>query len=245
VTIDTEPGHVEPEPGEPEQPNNPSKKWKIFIGGLFGAFALLAAYDLISSGVGPSGDASASGKSLSAATHSAVAAPAAPAPTPSRPDASATPAAGPPPHALAVTAIGAFGPDGLSDGDNPDDAYLAVADGADPWHSSWYRSSEFGNLQAGTGLLLYLGKSVSVSSVRLILGTEVGADVQVRVGGTPDLARLSVVASATDVGGTVQLPTARAKGAFVLIWFTALPPVGQGKYQVNVYDATVDGTAGS
>ena len=28
----------------------------------------------------------------------------------------------------------------------------------------------------------------------------------------------------------------------MLIWFTALPPIGQGKYQVSVYDATVDGT---
>jgi hypothetical protein len=132
------------------------------------------------------------------------------------------------------------------DGDHPEIASRAVEDGAQPWYTSWYLSPEFGNLKAGTGLLLDMGKSVKVSSVRLILGGEVGTDLQVRVGDTADLADLPVVATATDVGGTVRLPTAtQASGRYVLIWFTTLPPIGQGEYQVSVYDATVDGTAGS
>ena len=32
-----------------------------------------------------------------------------------------------------------------------------------------------------------------------------------------------------------------AKGRYVLIWFTRLPPDGHGHYQVSVYDVEVDG----
>jgi hypothetical protein len=236
VTIDAAFGPVDPEPEEPKQPGNSGKKWKIFIGCLFGAFALLAAYDLISVGVASSGGASASG----------TASPIAAAPEASHRDASPSPAATPAQRSLAVTAIAAFGPEGMSDGDHPGFASRAIDDGAQPWYSSWYLSPEFGDLQAGTGLLLDMGKSVTVSSVQLILGGQVGAAVQVRVGDTAALADLSIVATATDVGGTVRLPTAiRASGKYVLIWFTELPSIGQGKYQVSVYDATVDGTAGT
>ncbi len=91
-----------------------------------------------------------------------------------------------------------------------------------------------------------MGETVTVSSLRLVLGAPVGADVQVRVGDTPELAELSVAAGATDVGGTVQLPvTTPASGRYVLIWFTQLPLESAGKYQVSVYGATVYGTKGT
>ena len=87
-----------------------------------------------------------------------------------------------------------------------------------------------------------MGNPVTVSSVQLVLGSQQGADIQVRVGDTAALANLSTVATATDAGGTVRLSVAtRASGRYVLIWFTALPPNGQGNYQVSVYSATVDG----
>jgi hypothetical protein len=142
-----------------------------------------------------------------------------------------------------VVSIVAFGPDGAFDGDDPGAVSRINGGGGQPWYSSWYTTPEFGNLQAGTGLLLDMGKRVAVSSVRLVLGGQSGADVQVRVGDTPALASLTTVATAADVGGTVRLPTAiRASGRYVLIWFTVLPPNGQGKYQASVYAATVDGS---
>jgi hypothetical protein len=250
VIIDAEPGPVEPGPDEPKQPGIPEKKWKIILGCLIGVFVLLAAYDLISGGAESSGGTSAAGTTSPALTHPPSASSSAGSPiaaTPGAPhrDASPSPAASPAQRSLPVTAIGSFGPEGLSDGDHPDTAPRALEDGAQPWYSSWYLSPEFGNLQTGTGLLLYMGKSVTVSSVQLVLGGQVGATVEVRVGDGVALADLPIVATAADVGGTVQLPTAiRARGMFVLIWFTALPPIGQGKYQASVYNATVDGTAG-
>ena len=246
MTISAEFGPVELGPEEPKQPGNSEKKWKIILGTLIGVFALLAAYDLISVGVGPSGGTSASGTTSPAVTHPTATSSSAAAPTASHRDASPSPAASLSQRSLAVTAIAAFGPEGMSDGDHPGFASRAIDEGAQPWYSSWYLSPEFGDLQAGTGLLLDMGESVTVSSVQLILGGQVGAAVQVRVGDTAALADLSIVAAATDVGGTVRLPAEiRASGRYVLIWFTALPPIGQGKYQVSVYDATVDGTAGT
>ncbi len=72
-----------------------------------------------------------------------------------------------------------------------------------------------------------------------------GADVQVRVGNSATPLDLPVMASATDVGGTVRLPaTSAASGRYVLVWFTRLPPNGQpGEYQVDVYGVRVDGIA--
>lgn len=262
LTTDAELGPVEPEPEEPDDLEDPEeskkaeKNWKIALGCLIGVFAVLAAYDLISVGMGPSGGTSASGKTSPAVTHPTdaspsaaapvAAAPVAAAPTPPYRDASPSPAASPAQRSLDVTSVAAFGPEGMSDGDHADIASRAIAGGARPWSSSWYLSPEFGNLQAGTGLLLDMGKPVTVSSVQLNLGGQAGAAVQVRVGDTAALSDLSTVASVTDVGGTVRLPTAtRASGRYVLIWFTALPPIGEGKYRVSVYNTTVDGTAGT
>ena len=101
-----------------------------------------------------------------------------------------------------------------------------------------------GGLRTGTGLLLDLGKSVTVTDVQLTLGSEPGADIQVRVGGIPSV-NLPTVASAWGAGGTVRLTAATpAAGRYVLIWFTRLPADGQGHYQVNVYNVSVDGVSG-
>lgn len=230
-------GPVKAEPEEPERPEKSEKKWKLILGCLVVAFALLAAYDLISGG------AESNGLAAPAPTHPMAVSPSAAAHTAPYPDASTSPAASLAQLPLAVATIAAFGPAGTSDGDNPGIVSRVVHAGAQPWYSLWYASPQFGNLQAGTGLLLDMGQSVTVSSVQLVLGGRVGAAVQVRVGDTAALANLSTVAAATDVGGTVRLPTAiAAHGRYVLIWFTVLPPIGQGKYQVSVYNVTVDGT---
>jgi hypothetical protein len=160
----------------------------------------------------------------------------------------ATPTVTPPAsHSLGATSAAAFGPDGLTDGDNPGIASRIVDVSSDlPWYSAWYATPEFGNLQSGTGILLDMGQTVTVSSVQLVLGTALGADVQVRVGDDQYPAGLTPAASAYGVGGTVRLTaTAPARGRYVLIWFTRLPPNSQGKYQVDVYSVSVDGTEGA
>ena len=229
------------EPGEPEQ--QPTW-WKLALFGLVGVFVALAAYGLfsVSRGLESTGVATvSSAASPTAASRTEGTTPSAPVATPA-----ATPATRPTSSAaarsLSVASIVAFGPDGTSDGDNPGAVSRINGTGAEPWSSSWYTTPEFGNLQVGTGLLLDMGSPVTVSSVQLVLGSQQGTDIQVRVGNTAALASLSTVATATDAGGTVRLSVAtRASDRYVLIWFTALPPNGQGNYQVSVYSATVDG----
>jgi cytoskeletal protein RodZ len=153
---------------------------------------------------------------------------------------SATPIAA---QALTPVTVAAFGPGGTATGDDPARARLAIGhDAASPWYSDWYTTSDFGNLQAGTGLLLDMGRAVTVTSVRLSLGGAPGADLQLRAGYRPVLDSLHPVASRSGAGGTVQLQLASPVHArYLLIWFTSLPPDPSGTYQVSVYDIRIRG----
>ncbi|WP_300605387.1 helix-turn-helix domain-containing protein [Trebonia sp.] len=141
-----------------------------------------------------------------------------------------------------VSAV-AFGPSGTSDGDNPQTASLALSgDPATPWHTDWYATARFGNVQAGTGLLLDLGRTVRAASVSIQLGSTPGADLQLRAGTA--VADLHVVASAANAGGALRLPLASHPYIrYVLIWFTLLPPDAAGTYQADVSSVTVTGSA--
>jgi hypothetical protein len=138
----------------------------------------------------------------------------------------------------------AFGPGGTSDGDNPQSASLALsADPATPWHTDWYTTARFGNLQAGTGLLLDLGRIVTATSVAIQLGDTPGADLQVQAGTTP--ADLRVAASAADAGGLVRLRLAsHPRVRYVLVWFTLLPPDTAGTYQAYISGVAVTAFSG-
>jgi Helix-turn-helix domain len=154
-----------------------------------------------------------------------------------------TAAPSPVPTALAVVSAEAFGPAGPSQGDNPAQAALAV-DGNDStgWQTDWYATANL-NGQPGTGLLLDMGTSVTVSSVQVLLGPTPGGTVQLRAGNTPTLADLAVVAQATNPGGTLTLQaSAPVTAQYVLIWFTSLPPDNAGSYQAFVYNVSVSGT---
>ena len=155
----------------------------------------------------------------------------------------ASPAPPAPPRTLTPASVAAFGPDGTADGDNPQQV-TGATDGspASAWSSDWYATAEFGNLQAGTGLLLDMGRAVTITSVRLTLGPAPGTGLQLRAGDTPVLAGLRPVANLSGVGGTVQLRLgAPVNARYLLIWFTKLPPDPSGTYQVSVYNIGVQG----
>jgi cytoskeletal protein RodZ len=148
-----------------------------------------------------------------------------------------------PVQALAPARVAAFGPSGLADGDDPQGAALAVAGNpARPWTSQWYATAHFGALKAGTGLLLDMGRPVTVSSVRLSQLAGSGADIQLRAGSKPVPSWLPPVASAANAGGTVKLqPDTPVHVRYLLIWFTKLPPDNAGTYRASVYRITVQG----
>jgi cytoskeletal protein RodZ len=148
-----------------------------------------------------------------------------------------------PPTTLTPVSVVAFGPGGPAQGDNPQLASLAIAGNpANSWNTDWYASPNFGNLQAGTGLLLDMGKPVTITSAQITLGSTPGADVQLRAGNEPVLADLNTVATATNAGGVVQLqPASSAPARYLLIWFTQLPPNNSGSYQAFVSGISLKG----
>jgi hypothetical protein len=136
----------------------------------------------------------------------------------------------------------AFGPSG-EPGDHSDLARLAI-DGnpATAWHTDWYATARFGNLYPGTGLLVDMGRPVTVTAAAITLGRAHGASFQLRVGAAPTLARLRPVARASGVGGVVRLRlTGPAHGRYLLLWFTRLPPDPAGTFQASAYDLQVEG----
>jgi cytoskeletal protein RodZ len=227
-------------------------RWTAFLAVLVLAVLGFAGYKFVA-GIGRERHASAAASprlsppartSLPPASGPAVQASAAQASPASTPSASATPSASPVAiRALAPASVAAFGPAGEADGDNPQLAALAVGrNPATPWYSQWYATPGFGDLKAGTGLLLDMGRTVTVSSVRLSLVSHSGADLALRAGSKPVLSSLPQVASASNAGSTVHFHlSAPVHVRYLLIWFTKLPPDSAGTYQASAYKIIVQG----
>jgi hypothetical protein len=145
-----------------------------------------------------------------------------------------------PARPLAPARATAFGPNG---GDNPRLAHLVLGRRhAAGWRSDWYTSARFGNLYRGTGLMLRMRRTVTVTSVRINLGNTAGASLQLRVGSKPALARMPVVARASGARGVVRLHLSRpARGRYVLVWFTRLPTDPFGTFRAHVHHVGLRG----
>jgi hypothetical protein len=145
---------------------------------------------------------------------------------------------------LPVTSVQVFGPNGTSDGDNPGLVASVIGGAATmPWHTKWYTTTHFGNLQSGTGLLLDMGSTVTITKVTLNLAAG-SADVVIRVGNSPVPGALTEIAKGTDDGGTVSMSAAKpASGRYVEVWFTSLPEDSAGTYEEFVYGVQVTGRA--
>jgi hypothetical protein len=146
------------------------------------------------------------------------------------------------PQALVPVSAVAFGPHGTADGDNPQIAARVLTDPAMGWVSQWYATPGFGDLKQGTGLLLDLGRRVTVTTVTLTLGSPPGTSLELRLGTAPDLSALPVVATGTATRDQLSLPLASAARArYVLLWFTRLPPDDAGTYQLFVHQVAIQG----
>lgn len=147
---------------------------------------------------------------------------------------------------VAITPVraAAFGPTGEAGGDNPQLAPLAIdASAATRWHTDWYATAGFGNLQAGTGLLLDLGHPVTVTRAQITLGSSTGAELQLRAGNVPAPASLRPAARAAGAGGVVRLRLGKpAHARYLLLWFTKLPPDASGTFQASIYQVRLQGS---
>jgi len=225
---------------EPVMPIRPVERrgtnWTVIMAvAALAAFGFLG-YHLASSG----GHATASPAAVTRPAHRAARHPG----HTGHPRPTSSPAA-PQLESLTPASVTAFGPDGAGQGDNPGQASLAVSDNpATPWNTDWYATADFGNVQSGTGLLLNMGKPVTVTSAEITLGSTPGADVQLRTGNVAQLADLKTVAPATNAGGVLHLQlSAPAQGQYLLIWFTKLPPDSSGTFEAFVSGVSLKGQA--
>ncbi len=157
-------------------------------------------------------------------------------------------------RAAVLTPASAHGFDPLGAPGDPFDENDAVAgyaidqDPATAWQSQYYLGNPvFGGLKTGSGLILDMGRPVRLSSITVTFGPTPGADVAIEVGNDNSLAAstlptFTTVAIADGIGGTYTFRTASpAKGRYVLIWFTRLPPTGPGKFQAQIFNVIVRG----
>jgi hypothetical protein len=160
-------------------------------------------------------------------------------------------------HAASVelTPASAHGFDALNlaDSGNENDSQAPDALNGGPqgqgWSSQQYLSATLGNLKAGTGLILDMGRPIKLSSITVKFGSAAGADVQIKVGSSATRSQvneesMTTVASGTDVGGEHTFTVASAPaGQYVVIWFTRLPPTSGGQFMAQILSITVRGTA--
>jgi hypothetical protein len=229
-----------PPPTEPTDPDDTGHarraRWPIVLMLVWAALAA-AEIAVFHSSLGTNSSPTSHAAAAGAGTHRhAQAAAPTPAPTKARVPARAA-------RVLAPVGVSAFGPVGVGSGDDPQTASMAIdASNATAWSTDWYRTAQFGGLQAGTGLLIDMGHPATITSARIILGSASGADLQARTGKVPALVRMRLQASANDASGTVHLSLARPHRArYLLIWFTQLPPDSAGTFKASVYDVRVKG----
>jgi hypothetical protein len=143
---------------------------------------------------------------------------------------------------LPAVSAAAFGPAGTVDGDNPQLAGNVLTNPSAGWMTDWYTTDLFGQLKSGTGLLLDMGHTVAISNISVDLGSASGTSLELRAGAQPDAGALPTLTSAANAGSRVSFTlTKPAMARYVLLWFTKLPPVGNGTYQATVHRVTIDG----
>jgi len=87
---------------------------------------------------------------------------------------------------LTPASVAAFGPGGIADGENSLYAALAVGGHpANPWYSYVSDTPVAPGPTPGTGLLLDMGRTVTVTSVRVAMNGDRGGALQLRAGAKP------------------------------------------------------------
>ncbi len=121
------------------------------------------------------------------------------------------------------------------------------------WGTDSYQNhANFGNLKAGTGLLIDMGKSVQLSSVEVSVGKICCTTAQIYLGNSAAMSKtalqnFTLVGQKATGTGTLTYPvSSKATGRYVLIWITGnLPrdPDQPGQYQGRIYNVVVRGSS--
>jgi hypothetical protein len=109
------------------------------------------------------------------------------------------------------------------------------------WVSQHYTSPNFGLFEKGVGILLDMGKPVSVDHVVVTIPGTGGATLSLRIGTSTALSSLRAINHVTPATGTVTLRgRSDVRGQYLLLWFTK-PPAG---FKAEISEIAVYGTPG-
>jgi hypothetical protein len=119
------------------------------------------------------------------------------------------------------------------------------------WQTEQYIGSPyFGHLKPGSGLILNMGKPVTITSVRITFGAAPGANVELKEGNSDvrsaaNEQSMVTVAAANDVSGTQTFTISKpVTDQYLVVWFTKLPPLANshGKYMAQIFNIVIRGT---
>ena len=220
-------------PAPPAQPARPARRAPSRLKRVLAGMVMVAVVAVLAAGgwllARPGADRPASAPTASA--------PASPSPHPAAAPRAAW-------RVLSPASAHAFDPYGDGQADNSQLAPLAIDHNpATAWHTDWYTTAHFGNLKPGTGLLLTMGRGITLAGARIKLGNAPGANIQLRAGtAAATLQDLPVTATATDARGWVSLRLRNPVHArYLLIWFTKLPADPSGTFQASIYGIQLKG----
>ncbi|WP_349826669.1 hypothetical protein [Brevibacterium litoralis] len=151
-------------------------------------------------------------------------------PAPETAEATPTPTPTPTPTYVDPVVVAAEDLDPEGDGsENPEDIDKVMPGVKGAWQSERYNSSVFGYLKKGLGIGVTLESPEStVAGVELVSGTP-GGELEIRMSDSPEVEDAEVVATGElpDDRGTIAFDEP-VTGEYLFVWFTKLPPDGQG-----------------
>jgi eukaryotic-like serine/threonine-protein kinase len=126
------------------------------------------------------------------------------------------------------------------DGAAPQDLNKAIdSSKSSYWTTQHYNSATYGGLRSGIGLVLDMGKTVTVSDVKVLMATNGSpGTVELHIGDSPNSSTPQITSG--DATGSFELDGKQAKGRYVTLWFTKLPYIGE--FKARVRDVAVYGT---
>ena len=142
--------------------------------------------------------------------------------------------------------------------DNEDAAQVqqAIDTGPGSLKTSWatdyyYGQPKFGGLKSGTGLLLDMGRTVRLSQVDVLFGSNCCTTAEIYLGNSSAKSRsalnsFKLVSPSAAASGNHSFSTSgNATGRYVLIWITSLPPKegSANQFQALIYNVIVRGAA--
>jgi hypothetical protein len=159
----------------------------------------------------------------------------------SRPSATASRSSAPSTQVLQPVGAHAFNPAPHPDSSADQGTDKAIdASKSSSWKTQYYFDDQFGRLRKGVGLVIDMGKAVTVDKVTVTMPDGTPGTVELHVGSAGTNAD-PTVATSTAASGTFDLSGRPTEGQYVTLWFTKLPNVN-GKFQIFVKDVKITGT---